>query len=113
MVALAMTSSLAGLNLWSLWLSSSDRQPPVRGSRPRGLLSPSWWRRWSGAPGWTRRTRYPASWGVPSNLLSALATTFTAVLAGCWIDVLRLSRCMKSRSDVRSDGGTGSLKESG
>jgi hypothetical protein len=41
-VALTMISSLAGLNLWSLWSPANrpGHQPPVRGRRPSRLLGP-------------------------------------------------------------------------
>jgi hypothetical protein len=61
-----MTSSLAGLNLWSLW-SGATTGVPAGCSRPpsRSAIGlRSLWRRWSGAPGWTtRRTRLPGSRG--------------------------------------------------
>ena len=52
-VALTMTSTLASLNLWSIWSipptgapAGCSRRPSRSGTGPR-----SWWRRWSRTPG--------------------------------------------------------------
>ena len=52
-VVLAMTSTLAGLNLWSLWSDSTDRRTSrLFAAAIRSPIGPhSWWGRWSQAPG--------------------------------------------------------------
>jgi hypothetical protein len=85
-VALTMTSTLASLNLWSLWSDSSDR----RTSRLFGAAIPvGYWAPFLVAP-LVRGTGVddpphpiPRIAGVPTSLLGAAATTLTAV-AG-WI----------------------------
>jgi hypothetical protein len=46
-VALAMTSTLAGLNLWSLWSHSTDRRTSrlFAAAIPVAYGLRSWWRR--------------------------------------------------------------------
>lgn len=63
-VALTMTSTLAGLNLWSLWSPSTDRRTSrlFAAAVPVGYWTRSSWHPWSGVPEWTtRRTRSPGS----------------------------------------------------
>ena len=87
-VALAMTSSLAGLNLWSLWSDSTDR----RTSRLFAAAVPvGYWAPFFVAP-LVRGTGVddpphpiPRVAGVPTSLLGAAATTLTAV-AGWLLD---------------------------
>jgi hypothetical protein len=87
-VALAMTSSLAGLNLWSLWSDSTDR----RTSRLFAAAVPvGYWAPFLVAP-LVRGTGVddpphpiPRVAGVPTSLLGAAATTLTAV-AGWLLD---------------------------
>jgi hypothetical protein len=87
-VALAMTSSLAGLNLWSLWSGATDR----RTSRLFAVAVPvGYWAPFFLAP-LVRGTgvddpphRVGRVAGVPTNLLGAAATTLTA-LAGWLLD---------------------------
>jgi hypothetical protein len=87
-VALAMTSSLAGLNLWSLWSPSTDR----RTSRLFAAAVPvGYWAPFLVAP-LVRGTGVddpphpiPRVGGVPTSLLGAAATTLTAV-AGWLLD---------------------------
>jgi hypothetical protein len=86
--ALAMTSSLAGLNLWSLWSPSTDR----RTSRLFAAAVPvGYWAPFFLAP-LVRGTGVddpphpiPRVVGVPTSLLGAAATTLTAV-AGWLLD---------------------------
>ncbi len=86
--ALAMTGSLTGLNLWSLWSSSTDR----RTSRLFAAAVPvAYWAPFllaplvpgTGVDDPPRPVRRVA--GVPTNLLGAAATTLTAV-AGFLLD---------------------------
>ena len=87
-VALAMTSTLAGLNLWSLWSPSTDR----RTSRLFAAAVPvGYWAPFLVAP-LVRGTGVddpphpiPRVAGVPTSLLGAAATTLTAV-AGWLLD---------------------------
>jgi hypothetical protein len=87
-VALAMTSSLAGLNLWSLWSDSTDR----RTSRLFAAAVPvGYWAPFFVAP-LVRGTGVddpplpiPRVAGVPTSLLGTAATTLTAV-AGWLLD---------------------------
>jgi hypothetical protein len=87
-VALTMTSTLAGLNLWSLWSPSTDR----RTSRLFAAAVPvSYWTPFFLAP-LVRGTGVddpphpiPRVAGVPTSLLGAAATTLTAV-AGWLLD---------------------------
>jgi hypothetical protein len=87
-VALAMTGSLAGLNLWSLWSSSTDR----RTSRLFAAAVPiGYWAPFFVAP-LVRGTGVedpphpvPRVAGVPTSLLGAAATTLTAA-AGWLLD---------------------------
>ena len=62
-VALTMTSTLASLNLWSLWSDSTDRRTSrlFAAAIPVGYWAPSWWRRWSGTR--VRRPAVPDSQG--------------------------------------------------
>jgi hypothetical protein len=85
-VALAMTSTLAGLNLWSLWSGSTDR----RTSRVFAAAVPvGYWAPFFVAP-LVRGTGVddpphpvPRVAGVPTSLLGAAAATLTAV--GGWL----------------------------
>jgi hypothetical protein len=87
-VALTMTSSLAGLNLWSLWSPATDR----RTSRLFAAAVPvGYWAPFLVAP-LVRGTGVddpphpiPRVAGVPTSLLGAAATTLTAV-AGWLLD---------------------------
>ncbi len=87
-VALAMTSTLAGLNLWSLWSGATDR----RTSRLFAAAVPvGYWAPFFVAP-LVRGTGVddpphpvPRVAGVPTSLLGAAATTITAV-AGWLLD---------------------------
>jgi hypothetical protein len=87
-VALTMTSTLAGLNLWSLWSPSTDR----RTSRLFAAAVPvGYWTPFFLAP-LVRGTGVddpphpiPMVAGVPTSLLGAAATTLTAV-AGWLLD---------------------------
>jgi hypothetical protein len=87
-VALTMTSGLAGLNLWSLWSDATDR----RTSRLFAAAVPvGYWASFFVAP-LVRGTGvddppHPISRfaGVPTSLLGAAATTLTAV-AGWLLD---------------------------
>jgi hypothetical protein len=87
-VALTMTSTLAGLNLWSLWSPSTDR----RTSRLFAAAVPvGYWAPFFLAP-LVRGTGVddpphpiPRVVGVPTSLLGAAATTLTAV-AGWLLD---------------------------
>ena len=80
--ALAMTSSLAGLNLWSLWSQATDRPT----SRLFAAAVPvGYWAPFLVAP-LVRGTGVddpphpiPRVAGVPTSLLGAAATTLTAV----------------------------------
>jgi hypothetical protein len=87
-VALAMTSSLAGLNLWSLWSPSTDR----RTSRLFAAAVPvGYWAPFLVAPlvpgtGVDDPPHpIPRVAGVPTSLLGAAATSLTAV-AGWLLD---------------------------
>jgi hypothetical protein len=87
-VALAMTSTLAGLNLWSLWSGSTDR----RTSRLFAAAIPvAYWAPFLAAPlvpgtGVDDPPHpIPRVEGVPTSLLGAAATTLTAV-AGWMLD---------------------------
>ena len=87
-VALAMTSTLAGLSLWSLWSPSTDR----RTSRLFAAAVPvSYWAPFLVAPlvpgtGVDDPPHpIPKVAGVPTSLLGAAATTLTAV-AGWLLD---------------------------
>ena len=87
-VALTMTSTLAGLNVWSLWSGSTDR----RTSRLFAAAVPvGYWAPFFVAP-LVRGTGVddpphpvPRVAGVPTSLLGAAATTLTAV-AGWLLD---------------------------
>jgi hypothetical protein len=87
-VALTMTSTLASLNLWSLWSDSTDR----RTSRLFAAAIPvGYWAPFLVAP-LVRGTGVddpphpiPRVAGVPTSLLGAAATTLTAV-AGWLLD---------------------------
>lgn len=87
-VALTMTSMLAGLNLWSLWSGATDR----RTSRLFAAAVPiGYWAPFFVAP-LVRGTGVddpphpvPRVAGVPTSLLGAAATTITAV-AGWLLD---------------------------
>jgi hypothetical protein len=87
-VALTMTSALAGLNLWSLWSGSTDR----RTSRLFAAAVPvGYWAPFFVAP-LVRGTGVddpphpiPRVAGVPTSLLGAAAATLTAV-AGWLLD---------------------------
>lgn len=87
-VALTMTSTLAGLNLWSLWSGATDR----RTSRLFAAAVPiGYWAPFFVAP-LVRGTGVddpphpvPRVAGVPTSLLGAAATTITAV-AGWLLD---------------------------
>jgi hypothetical protein len=87
-VALTMTSTLAGLNLWSLWSPSTDRST----SRLFAAAVPvGYWTPFFLAP-LVRGTGVddpphpvPRVAGVPTSLLGAAATTLTAV-AGWLLD---------------------------
>ena len=87
-VTLIMTSSLAGLNLWSLWSDATDR----RTSRLFAAAVPvAYWAPFFVAP-LVRGTGVddpphpiPRVAGVPISLLGAAATTLTAV-AGWLLD---------------------------
>jgi hypothetical protein len=87
-VALIMASSLAGLNLWSLWSDTTDR----RTSRLFAAAVPvAYWAPFFVAP-LVRGTgvddpphAIPRVAGVPISLLGAAATTLTAV-AGWLLD---------------------------
>jgi hypothetical protein len=87
-VALTMTSSLAGLNLWSLWSDETDR----RTSRLFAAAVPvGYWAPFLVAP-LVRGTGVddpphpiPRVGGVPTSLLGAAATTCTAA-AGWLLD---------------------------
>jgi hypothetical protein len=82
--ALAMTSSLAGLNLWSLWSPATDR----RTSRLFAAAVPvGYWAPFLVAP-LVRGTMVddpphpiPRVAGVPTSLLGAAATSLTAIAA--------------------------------
>ena len=81
-VALAMTTTLAGLNLWSLWSDSTDR----RTSRLFAAAIPvTYWAPFLVAPlvpgtGVDDPPHpIPRVAGVPTSLLGAAATTLTAV----------------------------------
>ncbi len=87
-VALAMTSSLAGLNLWSLWSGATDRRTSrlFAAAVPVGywapfLLAPLV----PGAGVDDPPHSVPRVAGVPTSLLGAAATTLTAV-AGWLLD---------------------------
>jgi hypothetical protein len=85
-VALTMTGTLAGLNLWSLWSGRTDR----RTSRLFAAAVPvAYWAPFFVAP-LVRGTGVddpphpiPRVAGVPTSLLGAAATTLTAV--GGWL----------------------------
>jgi hypothetical protein len=87
-VTLTMSSTLAGLNLWSLWSDSTDR----RTSRLFAAAVPAgYWAPFFVAP-LVRGTGVddpphpiPRVAGVPTSLLGAAATTLTAV-AGWLLD---------------------------
>jgi hypothetical protein len=86
--AAAMTGSLAGLNLWSLWSGSTDRET----SRLFAAAVPvAYWAPFLAAPlvpgtGVDDPPHLVARVaGVPTNLLGAAATTLTA-LAGWLLD---------------------------
>jgi hypothetical protein len=87
-VALTMTSTLAGINLWSLWSGSTDR----RTSRLFAAAVPvAYWAPFFLAP-LVRGTGVddpphpvPRIAGVPTSLLGAAGTTLTAV-AGWLLD---------------------------
>jgi hypothetical protein len=87
-VALTMTSTLAGINLWSLWSGSTDR----RTSRLFAAAVPvAYWAPFFLAPlvrgAGVDDPPHPVARiaGVPTNLLGAAATTLTAV-AGWLLD---------------------------
>jgi hypothetical protein len=89
-VALAMTSSLASLNLWSLWSPATDRRTSGCSRRPSrwatGARSGS--RRSCEAPGWmTRRTRFPGSRACRPACWVRRPPASPPSPAGCWIDV--------------------------
>jgi hypothetical protein len=48
-----MSSTLAGLNLWSLWSDYTDRRTSrlFAAAIPVAYWAHSWWGRWSQAPG--------------------------------------------------------------
>ncbi len=85
-VALTMTSTLASLNLWSLWSDSTDR----RTSRLFAAAVPvGYWAPFLVAP-LVRGVEVddpphpiPRVAGIPTSLLGAAATTLTAV--ACWL----------------------------
>jgi hypothetical protein len=86
--AVAMTGSLAGLNLWSLWTGSTDR----RTSRLFAAAVPvAYWAPFLVAPlvpgTGVDDPPHPVARvaGVPTNVLGAAATTLTA-LAGWLLD---------------------------
>jgi hypothetical protein len=87
-VTLAMTSTLAGLNLWSLWSDGTDR----RTSRLfAAAVTVAYWAPFFVAP-LVRGTgvddpphRIARVAGVPTSLLGAAGTTLTAV-AGWLLD---------------------------
>ena len=87
-VALAMTSSLAGLNLWSLWSPATDR-PTSRlfaAAVPVGYWAPFWVAPLvRGAGVYDPPHPIPRVAGVPTSLLGAAATSITAV-AGWLLD---------------------------
>ena len=99
-VALTMTSSLSGLNLWSLWSPSTDR----RTSRLFAAAVPvGYWAPFLVAP-LVRGTgvddpphSIPRVVGVPSSLLGAAATTLTAV-AGWLLDRRAVTQQMYEES---------------
>jgi hypothetical protein len=89
-VALAMTSGLASLNLWSLWSPATDR-------RTRRLFAAAvpvgYWAPFLVAPlvpgtGWmTRRTRFPGSRACRPACWARPRPPAPPSPAGCWIDV--------------------------
>jgi len=87
-VALAMTSSLAGLNLWSLWSPATDR-PTSRlfaAAVPVGYWAPFWVAPLVRGTGVDDPPHpIPRVAGVPTSLLGAAATSLTAV-AGWLLD---------------------------
>ena len=89
-VALAMTCSLAGLNLWSLWSDATDRQTSClfAAAVPVGYWARSLWRPWFGVPGWTtRRTRFPGSRACQPACWARRPPASLPSPVGCWIDV--------------------------
>ena len=83
-VALTMTSTLASLNLWSLWSDSTDRRTSrlfAAASRAPFLAAPLV--RGTGVD--DPPHPIPRVAGVPTSLLGAAATTLTAV-AGWLLD---------------------------
>jgi hypothetical protein len=87
-VALATTSSLAGLNLWSLWSDSTDRRTSrlLAAAVPVGYWAPFWVAPLVRGTGVDDPPHpIPRVAGVPTRLLGAAATTLTAV-AGWLLD---------------------------
>jgi hypothetical protein len=85
-VALAMTSSLSGLNLWSLWSASTDRRISrlFVAAIPVGYWTPFFGG--TAGPGcWGGRSAAsdPPGRGVPTRLMGAAATSLTA--AAGWL----------------------------
>jgi hypothetical protein len=87
-VALAMTSSLASLNLWSLWSPSTDRRTSrlFAAAVPVGYWAPFWVAPLVRGAGVDDPPHpVPRVAGVPTSLLGAAATSITAV-AGWLLD---------------------------
>jgi hypothetical protein len=87
-VALTMTSTLAGLNLWSLWSGSTDRRTSrlFAAAVPVGYWAPFFVAllvRGTGVEDPPHRV--PRVAGVPTSLLGAAGTSLTAV-AGWLLD---------------------------
>jgi hypothetical protein len=71
-VALAMTSSLAGLNLWPLWSPATDRPTSRLFATPGSM---------------TRRTRFPGSRACRPACWARPPPASPPSPGGCWIDV--------------------------
>jgi hypothetical protein len=87
-VALAMTSSLASLNLWSLWSDSTDRRTSrlFAAAVPVGYWAPFWVAPLVRGAGVDDPPHpIPRVAGVPTSLVGAAATSLTAV-AGWLLD---------------------------
>jgi len=81
-VALTMTSGLAGLNLWSLWSDSTDRDTSrlFAAAVPVGYWAPFFLAPLVRGTGVHDQPHpIPRVAGVPTSLLGAAATTLTAV----------------------------------
>jgi hypothetical protein len=87
-VALTMTSTLASLNLWSLWSNSTDRRTSrlFAAAVPVGYWAPFFLAPLVSGTGVDDPPHpIPRIAGVPTSLLGAAATTLTAV-AGWLVD---------------------------